>query len=95
MHGVFKPMTKATRDHNFQKANPHLAKEWHPTKNGKLKPQDISPMSERMIWWICKAGHVAVPPIRMKSKGAAVVHIMVVSATVIRAQAGKGAVTAL
>lgn len=33
--------------------NPLLAKEWHPTKNGDLKPENISPNSSKKIWWIC------------------------------------------
>lgn len=32
---------------------PELVKEWHPTKNGDLKPQDISPGSSRKVWWKC------------------------------------------
>ncbi len=39
---------------------PHIAKEWHPTKNGDLKPQDVQPMSHKRIWWQCSRdpGHV-------------------------------------
>ena len=32
---------------------PHIAKEWHPTKNGNLKPSDIVFGSHRDIWWKC------------------------------------------
>ena len=31
---------------------PHLAAEWHPTKN-KLSPYDVSPGSKRRVWWRC------------------------------------------
>lgn len=31
---------------------PHLASEWHPTKNN-LKPSEVSPGSRRYIWWRC------------------------------------------
>jgi hypothetical protein len=37
--------------------NPELAKEWHPTKNGKLTPYDVTPSSCRVVWWRCKRGH--------------------------------------
>ena len=37
---------------------PHVAEEWHPTKNGKLTPRDVLPKSSRMAWWKCKNGHV-------------------------------------
>ena len=36
--------------------NPQLAKEWHPTKNGKLTPKDVHPGSARKVWWKCPNG---------------------------------------
>ena len=37
---------------------PKLAKEWHPTKNGKLTPQDIVAGRNKPVWWLCpKCGH--------------------------------------
>lgn len=35
---------------------PHLASEWHPSKNS-LKPSEVSPGSMRKVWWICPEGH--------------------------------------
>lgn len=37
--------------------NKKLAKEWHPTRNGTLTPQDVLPGSGRKVWWICGKGH--------------------------------------
>ena len=37
--------------------HPELAEEWHPTKNGNLKPTDVSAYSNKRVWWICKKGH--------------------------------------
>jgi len=34
--------------------NPALALEWHPTKNGELKPSMITPNSMKKVWWKCK-----------------------------------------
>jgi len=34
--------------------NPKLTKDWHPTKNGKLKPQDVFSNSHKKVWWNCK-----------------------------------------
>ena len=31
-----------------------LAKEWHPTKNGGLTPDQIRACSEIKVWWLCK-----------------------------------------
>ena len=36
---------------------PAVAKEWHPTLNGPLTPQDVTPGSRRRVWWQCSAGH--------------------------------------
>jgi DNA-directed RNA polymerase subunit RPC12/RpoP len=37
--------------------NPALAKEWHPTKNAPLTPEDVTPGSHKKAWWICGKGH--------------------------------------
>ncbi len=37
--------------------NPSLANEWHPSKNGILKPSDVTPASGKKVWWLCKKGH--------------------------------------
>lgn len=36
--------------------NPKLAKLWHPTKNGKLTPEQIPAFSSHRVWWQCKKG---------------------------------------
>ena len=33
-------------------ANPKLASEWHPTKNGSLKPTDVTCNSQKKVWWL-------------------------------------------
>lgn len=37
-------------------SNPPLAKEWHPTKNGNLTPDDITSGSGKIVWWKCHKG---------------------------------------
>ena len=32
---------------------PNIAKEWHPTKNGKLTPDLFPPGSTKKVWWKC------------------------------------------
>jgi hypothetical protein len=34
--------------------DPEIAKEWHPTKNGDLKPSEVSTGSNRKVWWQCQ-----------------------------------------
>ena len=36
---------------------PEIAAQWHPSKNGTLKPQDVTAYSNRRVWWICELGH--------------------------------------
>jgi very-short-patch-repair endonuclease len=33
--------------------HPEIAKEWHPTKNGDLKPEEVSHGSKKDVWWLC------------------------------------------
>jgi len=37
--------------------NPKVAKEWHPTRNGKLTPYNVTVGSGKKVWWICELGH--------------------------------------
>ena len=36
---------------------PKIAAEWHPTLNGKLKPENFSYGSNHVVWWRCDKGH--------------------------------------
>ena len=36
---------------------PLLAAQWHPTKNGALRPETVAPRSSRKVWWRCAKGH--------------------------------------
>jgi hypothetical protein len=35
--------------------HPWVAREWHPTRNGALRPDDVSRGSARVVWWQCQA----------------------------------------
>lgn len=50
---------------------PGLAKEWHPTKNGALTPGDVTPGSDKKVWWLCKRDktHEWKALIRNRTKG--------------------------
>ncbi len=32
---------------------PEVAKLWHPTRNGDVKPSDVKPQSNKKFWWLC------------------------------------------
>lgn len=36
---------------------PALAAQWHPSKNGKLTPQEVTSASNKRVWWKCPRGH--------------------------------------
>lgn len=46
-----------TDERNLAMLNLGLASEWHPEKNGDLRPEDVRPKSNRKIWWQCSKGH--------------------------------------
>ena len=47
---------------------PIIAEDWHPTKNGKLTPFDVSYGSGKMIWWRCQKGHEWQAPVNAQSE---------------------------
>ncbi len=36
---------------------PEIAAEWHPTKNGSLKPENVTTSSNKKVWWKCSKGY--------------------------------------
>jgi hypothetical protein len=49
--------TNASKDYNFLKSYPEIAKQWHPVKNGQLTPDKVTPGSNKKVWWQCNKGH--------------------------------------
>lgn len=44
-------------ERSLKALHPHLAQEWHPTKNGSTDPSQVSCGSNRRAWWRCSKGH--------------------------------------
>ncbi len=42
--------------HDLVASDPRLVAEWHPTKNGKLTPGDLTLGSGKVVWWKCPKG---------------------------------------
>ena len=42
---------------------PGLVKEWHPEKNLPLLPSQVTPSSNRSVWWVCPHGHQWKAPV--------------------------------
>ena len=61
---------KALKGYNdLQTINPDVAKEWNYEKNNGLLPTDVTPGSNKKVWWICNKGHEWQVPVvnRLKS----------------------------
>ena len=48
---------KVGDDNNLKFLFPKIVDEWHPTKNGDLKPEEVTHGSDRSVWWLCPKGH--------------------------------------
>jgi hypothetical protein len=60
----------ACRENCLYTKNPTLAKEWHPTKNGFLTPNNVTPGSHSKVWWICSKGHEWQATVKNRNNGA-------------------------
>lgn len=36
---------------------PIISMEWHPTKNGEVKPENVMAGSSKKVWWLCQNNH--------------------------------------
>ena len=45
---------KVSKTNNLKYKFPEIANEWHPNKNGNLKPDDFVFGSTKKVWWLCK-----------------------------------------
>ena len=62
---------KTSKANNLLVTNPILASEWHPTKNGDLRPENVTPGSDKKVWWKCPKGddHEWETKIIVRNKG--------------------------
>ena len=56
-------------ENSFANKFPEIAKEWHPTLNGSLRPENISYGSNEKVWWLCENGHEYKMSLKSRSKG--------------------------
>ena len=50
--------------------NPSLAREWHPTLNGKLTAKQVTAgSSKKKVWWLCPRGHEYQATVANRSNG--------------------------
>lgn len=51
---------------NLATLSPQLAKEWHPSKNGRLKPADVVAYTTKPFWFLCQEGHSYQKPLHLR-----------------------------
>lgn len=54
---------------DLQSVDPQLASEWHPNKNKKLTPQDVTYGSRKKVWWLGNCGHEWQETIKVRKGG--------------------------
>lgn len=54
---------------DLKTCNSKLAKDWNFKRNGKLKPTQVSPNSNKKVWWKCSEGHEWIASINDRSRG--------------------------
>ncbi len=62
---------RACQARNLAVLSPHLIAEWHPTANGALRPEDMTPYANKKVWWRCSEGpdHVWNTKVADRAKG--------------------------
>ena len=66
---IYNQYINLEKERSLLAINPNIATEWHPTKNGKLLPEHVTPSSNKKVWWICKEGHEWEAVINSRNKG--------------------------
>jgi hypothetical protein len=60
---------RASETHCLAVSHSELIEVWHPTKNGRLSPYDVTPRSTTRAWWVCSKGHEYDATVCNRSKG--------------------------
>ena len=60
---------KVSKENNLKFLFPNIAKEWHPTKNNNLRPEDVTKRSGKKVWWLCSKGHEWNTPVHIRTTG--------------------------
>lgn len=63
---------KILPSNSLEATNPDLAKEWHPSLNGTLKPSQVAGGSCKKVWWFCPthSDHIYQAKISSRNRGA-------------------------
>ena len=66
---IFEQYVASEKANSLLAVNPSVAAQWHPTKNGTLRPEFVSAGSNKKVSWICEKGHEWAAVINSRNKG--------------------------
>lgn len=67
---IYSQYLESEKENSLLTRNPQIAKEWHPTKNGFVKPDMVSFASAKKVWWLGECGHEWQMSIQSRNRGA-------------------------
>ncbi len=50
---LFVVVLRSQKTNSLAAVCPKIASEWHKTKNGDLRPSDVTSRSAKRVWWCC------------------------------------------
>ena len=66
---ILEQYIQTQKDNSLEVQKPELAKEWHPDKNGNLRPDMVTLGSHKKVWWLGRCGHEWQAIILSRSNG--------------------------
>lgn len=67
---IYDLMGLRQQENSFAQMCPDLIDEWHRDKNGTMRPEDVTPYSDKKVWWKCrKHGHEWEAVVKSRTKG--------------------------
>lgn len=68
---IYSQYIQLEKSNSFANKYPHIATEWHPTKNGNLTPDMVSCNSAKKVWWLGECGHEWQAVVHSRASGKA------------------------
>ena len=67
---IYEQYILSEKQNSLSNVVPDIVDEWHPTKNGKINPEYVQAMSNKIFWWKCKkCGYEWRVPAYRRTKG--------------------------
>ena len=67
---IYSQYIKSVKENSLAVKFPEIAKEWHPTKNGNITPENVSFASNKSFVWLCEKGHEWKAIVNSRTRGA-------------------------